>query len=294
MDIGLQNKVAITGATGKLGNFVVKHLLKKLPANQIVAVVRNMEKAAPLAGLGVEVRYGNYMDQASLVKAFSGVSKLLLISSSDAFDETLRMVQHANVVRAAKSADVGHICYTGTAFTEDATFDPALLHLASEYAIRASRLNYTFLRDTLYTEVFIGPDLVKAMDSGIIITNTNNGKINSVARADLALAHATVLAQDGHENKTYNLVSNQPWTYDELAQILSDIARKKVVHKSGSPDEAKDYLIKSGFTEPNAARIIVRYNQVATGEWAKESDDLRMLIGKETPLEETVKHALNM
>jgi NAD(P)H dehydrogenase (quinone) len=46
--------VAVTGATGKLGNLVIKHLLKKLPANQIAAVARNTEKAAPLASLGVE------------------------------------------------------------------------------------------------------------------------------------------------------------------------------------------------------------------------------------------------
>lgn len=285
--------IAITGATGQLGNFVIKHLLKKIPANQIVAVVRNTEKAASLLSLGVEIRYGNYMDPASLVKAFSGISKLLLISSPDAFDETLRMVQHANVIRAAKNAGVGHICYTGTAFAEEATFGPALLHLATEYAIRASRLNYTFLRDTLYTELFIGPDLVKSIDSGIIVTNTANCKINSVTRNDLALAHATVLTQTGHENKTYNLVSNQPWTFDELAQILSDLAHKKVVHKSGSFDEAKDYLIKSGFTEPRATGRASIYNQVATGEWAKKSDDLRMLIGKETPLKETVKQVLN-
>jgi len=286
--------VAITGATGQLGNFVIKHLLKKLPANQIIAVVRNTEKAAHLASLGVEVRYGNYMDPSSLVKAFSGIPKILLISSPDAFDETLRMMQHANVIRAAKNAGVGHICYTGTAFPEDATFAPALLHLATEYAIRASRLNYTFLRDTLYTEVFISPDLAKSIDFGIIVTNTANCKINSVARVDLALAHATVLAQTGHENKTYNLVSNQPWTFDELAQILSELAHKKVVHKSITFDEAKDYLIKSGFTENRAAGIASRYNQVAIGEWAKKSDDLQMLIGEETPLEETVKKVLNL
>jgi NAD(P)H dehydrogenase (quinone) len=204
------------------------------------------------------------------------------------------MVQHANVIRAAKNANVGHIHYTGTAFAEDATFGPALLHLATEHAIRASRLTYTFLRDTLYTEVFISPDLVKSIDSGVIVTNTGNGKINSVARNDLALAHATVLTQTGHENKTYNLVSNQSWTFDELAQILSALSHKKIVHKSGSFEEAKDYLIKSGFTEPRASGRASIYNQVAAGEWAKKSDDLRTLIGKQTPLKETVKQVLNM
>ncbi len=286
--------VAVTGATGQLGSLVIKHLLNKLPANQIVAVVRNIEKAAPLAAQGVEVRYGNYMDQASLVKAFIGIPKLLLISSPDAFDETLRMVQHANAIRAAKMAGVEHICYTGTAFPEDAEFGPALLHMATEQAIRASRLKYTFLRDTLYTEVFIRPDLAKSIESGTIITNTDNGKINSVARTDFALAHATVLTQTGHENKTYNLVSNQPWTFDYLAQILSELTNKKIVHKPGSFEEVKDNLIKSGFNETMAAGRATIYKQVATGEWAKWSDDLHMLIGQETPLKDTVKRVLNI
>jgi NAD(P)H dehydrogenase (quinone) len=286
--------IAVTAATGQLGNLVVKHLLKKLPANQIVAVVRNTEKAAPLASLGIEVRFGNYMDQAALVKAFYGIPKILFISGSDAFDETLRMVEHANVIRAAKNAGVEHICYTGTAFADGATFGPALLHLATEHAIRASRLKYTFLRDTLYTEVFIGPDLAKSIKSGRIVTNTANGRINSVTRNDFALAHATVLTQNGHENKTYNLVSNQAWNYDELAQILSELSDKKVVHKQGSVEDAKNYLVKTGLPESRAAMMTMIFNQVAQGEWAKKSDDLKMLIKKETPLKETVKQILNM
>jgi len=286
--------VAVTAATGQLGNLVVKHLLEKLPAKEIVAVVRNTEKAAPLAKLGVEVRFGNYMDQAALVKAFCGIPKILFISGSDAFDETLRMVEHANVIRAAKNAGVEHICYTGTAFADGATFGPALLHLATEYAIKASRLKYTILRDTLYTEVFIGPDLAKSIKFGRIVTNTANGRINSVTRNDFALAHATVLTQKGHENKTYNLVSSQAWNYEELAQILSELSDKKVVHKKGSVEETKNYLVKSGFPESRAAMMTTIFNQVSEGEWAKKSDDLKTLIKKETPLKETVKHILNM
>ena len=45
--------IIITGATGQLGGLAVQHLLdKKVPANQIVAVVRNVEKAAPLGRTG--------------------------------------------------------------------------------------------------------------------------------------------------------------------------------------------------------------------------------------------------
>ena len=62
---------------GRLGQLVVQHLLKKVPASQIAVSVRNVEKAAGLfADQGIEVRYGDYDDPTSLEKAFSGASKL--------------------------------------------------------------------------------------------------------------------------------------------------------------------------------------------------------------------------
>ena len=48
--------IVITGATGHLGRLVVAALLKKVPAADIVAAVRNVEKARDLAALGVHVR----------------------------------------------------------------------------------------------------------------------------------------------------------------------------------------------------------------------------------------------
>lgn len=36
--------IAITGATGQLGHYVIKSLMKTVPASQIVAIVRNPAK----------------------------------------------------------------------------------------------------------------------------------------------------------------------------------------------------------------------------------------------------------
>ncbi len=199
---------------------------KKVPAAQITAVVRNVEKASSLAGLGIEVRYGDYTKPESLQQAFSGASKLLFISSPDS-DDTLRVVQHANVVKAARDAGVQHIAYTGYAFGEESIVPLAQVHLATEHAIRTTGIPYTFLRNSLYTEVFINPGLGASVEHGAIVTNTGRGTVNSVTRSDLALAAATVLAGEGHENKTYNLVSNQTWSFDDLAQIVSEVTGKK-------------------------------------------------------------------
>ncbi len=283
--------IIVTGATGHLGGLVIQNLLQKVSASQIVAVVRNVEKASALAALGVEVRQGDYLNPESLQKAFAGASKLLFISSPDS-DDTLRIVQHANVVKAARDAGVKHIAYTGFAFAEESGIPLAHVHLATERAIRTTNIPYTFLRNALYTEVFVNPELSASVQHGAVVTNTGSGRINSVSRSDLALAAAAVLTGEGHENKTYNLVSNQTWSYDDLAQIISEVSGKKVVHQSVTFEEEKSILVSVGLPEHVAELIAGIYYAVSEGETSKTSDDLQKLIGSLTPLKESVKQAL--
>ena len=101
--------IVITGATGQLGRLVIQSLLAKVPASQIVAAVRNPARAADLAALGVQVRKADYTDPASLVAAFQGAEKVLLISSSEIGQ---RAAQHRNAIDAAKQAGVALLAYT--------------------------------------------------------------------------------------------------------------------------------------------------------------------------------------
>lgn len=101
--------IAITGATGQLGQHVLENLLTTVPAGQVVAIVRNPAKAESLSQKGVVVRQADYSDEAALTAALQGVDKLLLISSSEVGQ---RAVQHRNVINAAKAAGVKFIAYT--------------------------------------------------------------------------------------------------------------------------------------------------------------------------------------
>ena len=89
---------AISGATGQLGRLVIDALLKTIPANQVIAAVRDPAKARDLAERGVIVREADYNRPDQLSTALAGVDKLLLISSSEV---TGRLAQHRPVrVRA--------------------------------------------------------------------------------------------------------------------------------------------------------------------------------------------------
>lgn len=67
----LQGKtVAVTGASGMIGVYICRSLLKA--GAKVVGVVRNPEKAAFLAQEGVEFRRADLADVAALTTAFSG------------------------------------------------------------------------------------------------------------------------------------------------------------------------------------------------------------------------------
>ena len=58
--------IVITGATGKLGRHVIQSLLKKVPASEVVAAVRDVGRASDLAALGVEIRHADYSEPPML------------------------------------------------------------------------------------------------------------------------------------------------------------------------------------------------------------------------------------
>src|ERR1700677_4987012 len=103
------NRIAITGATGHLGQLIVESLLTKVPVSSVVACVRSPEKASIYSAKGVVVRKADYNLPATLEPAFNGIHTLLLISSSEIGK---RFPQHQAVITAAKAAGVKLIIYT--------------------------------------------------------------------------------------------------------------------------------------------------------------------------------------
>jgi len=100
----------ISAATGEFGRLVVDRLLERVPAAEVAVAVRQPARADDLAQRGIEVRYGDYDQPASLRAAYQGATRLLFISSPDIGPS--RLVQHRNVLEAARDAAVGSVIYT--------------------------------------------------------------------------------------------------------------------------------------------------------------------------------------
>lgn len=220
--------IAITGATGQLGQLVIDHLLKTVSASQLVAIVRNPAKAQALTDQGIVVRQGDYTDEAGLKSALQGVEKLLLISGSEVGQRT---VQHRNIINAAKAAGVKFIAYTSLLHADKSPLGLHVEHVETEKMIAESGIAYTLLRNGWYTENYLA-SAPPAIEHGVFIGAAGDGKIASATRADYAAAAAQVMSSEGHAGKVYELAGDNAWTLSELAAELSKQSGKNVSYQN--------------------------------------------------------------
>ncbi len=277
---------AITGATGQLGRLVIEQLKARVPAEQIIALVRSPEKAADL---GVTVRRGDYKDIASLDSALQGVDKLLLISSNDLGN---RVADHKNVIEAAKKAGVKQIVYTSLLRADSSPLSVAKEHPATEADLKNSGLVYTILRNGWYTENYTG-SIPVALANGAFYGCAGEGKISSASRADYAQAAVEVLLGEGNDNQTYELAGDTAYTLTELAAELSKQSSKTIPYVDIPEADYAAALAKAGLPADFAAIIAGWDTDAKAGALYAEDRTLSRLIGRPTTdLATVIKAAL--
>ncbi len=281
--------IVVTGATGQLGHLTIKALLKKVPAAQIVAAVRNVEKAKDLAALGVQVRHADYTKPESWDAALKGADKVLLISSNEIGQ---RAKQHKAVIDAAKRAGVKLLAYTSVLRADTSVLGLAGEHRETEVDIRASGVPFVFLRNGWYTENY-SAGIPTALALGAVYGCAGDGRISSAARADYAEAAAVVLTADNQAGKTYELAGDTSYNLSEFAAEVSRQSGKSIGYVNLPESEYKKALLGAGLPEFLAQLLADSDTGVSKGALFDEGKQLSKLIGRATtPLATAVKAAL--
>ncbi|MDD2686706.1 MAG: SDR family oxidoreductase [Gallionella sp.] len=270
--------IVITGASGQLGQLVIKALLKKIPASGIVAAVRNPEKARDIEALGVQLRQADYNQPQSWDAALQGAKKVLLISSNEIGQ---RVSQHQTVIDAARRAGVQLLAYTSLLHADTSPLGLAAEHQATEAALHASGLPIVLLRHGWYSENYIA-GIPAALAHGAVFGCAGDGRISSATRADYAEADAAVLTADNQAGKVYELAGDTAYTLTELAAEISRQSDKQIGYVNLPEAEYKNVLIKVGLPEPFAALLADSDTGVAQGALFDDSQQLSQLIGRPT------------
>ena len=281
---------AITGASGQLGRLVFEELVTYVEAEKLVAVVRNPAKVADLAQSGVEVRAADYNDLPALTKAFAGVEKLLLISSSEVGQ---RVAQHRQVIEAAKQAGVKLIAYTSLLHATDSPLALAAEHIVTEQLLAESGIPFVLLRNGWYTENYLA-SLPPALEHGVFIGSAGEGKISASPRADYAAAAAKVLTLDNQAGKVYELAGDASWTLSELVAEVAQQTATALRYQNLSEADFQAALLNAGLPEGLAGVLADSDTGASKGGLFDDKHQLSQLIGRPTvPLSISVKQALS-
>ena len=270
--------IAVTGATGHLGQRVIHNLLNTHDAHKIVAIVRNPAKAQQLAEKNVLVRQADYSDPAALALALQGVEKLLLISSSEVGQ---RAAQHRNIIDAAKTAGVQLIAYTSLLRADTSPLGLHEEHVETENYLAQSGVPFVLLRNGWYSENYLA-SVPAALEHGVFIGSAGDGKIASATREDYAAAAATVLSLDNQAGKVYELAGDSAWTLSELADKISALTGKTVVYQNLSEADFAATLKQAGLPDAIATMLADSDIGASKGGLFDDSHQLSRLIDRPT------------
>lgn len=280
--------IAVTGATGHLGGLAITHLLRRgTPAEQVVALVRDVDRAGQLAALGVQVRHFDFDQPDALAEALADVDALLLVSGNAL---GRRAAQHRAVIDAALKAGVGKLVYTSAPHVQASVNPVAPEHKATEEALAASGLPHVILRNGWYHENYLR-ELEAVAETGVLLTAAGDGRVASAARSELAEAAAVVLAGP-LDAGTITLTGDVAWTQEDLAADLASVLGRDIEVRHVSALQKADVLAQAGVDAGMAGFAVGVDEAIAAGELGEVNGELARLIGRQTsPLIETLRAA---
>ena len=281
--------IVVAGATGQLGRHVIEALLERnVPAQDIVAAGRSVDKLADFAEQGVQVRRMDYGDAASVAAALRGARRVLLVSGSEVGQ---RVEQHRTVIEAAKAEGVELLAYTSIANADTTGMLLAAEHKETEAILRGSGVPFVLLRNGWYLENYTG-QLPGTLAQGGLAGAAGSGRVSGAARADYAHAAAAVLVADGQAGKVYELGGDEAFTMADLAAEITAATGKEIGYNNLPAEDYAGLLAGAGVPAAFAEILADSDLGIARGDLLVSAGDLRKLIGRPTTsLAEAVRSA---
>ncbi|CAI3805114.1 SDR family oxidoreductase [Pseudarthrobacter sp. MM222] len=265
-------ELAVTGSTGYLGGLVARELAAAGSPQRLL--VRDPGRAPELEG-AVPLVF-TYADPVRAKAVLQGVKTLFMVSAAEAED---RLQQHYTFVDAAAGAGVRHIVYTSFfGAAPDSVFTLGRDHYATEERIKASGMDYTFLRDNFYLDFL--PLL--AGEDGVIRGPAGDGVVAAVARADVARSAVTVLRDPAlHVGRTYDLTGPEDLSLARAAELLTAGTGRTITFRNETLEEA--YSSRASFGAPpwQVDAWVSTYTAIAAGDLAGPTSAVHELTGRE-------------
>ncbi len=248
--------IIISGASGNLGTLTVDELLARgVRANRLILVSRTPQDLEKYKRQGASVRFGDFTKPESLAAAYAGGTRMLLISVGASGGITAPVLMQ-RAIDAAKAAGVKHVVYTSyVGLSRGDMAGRAADHQATETALKASGLQWTMLRNSIYMHGLIA-QAQRMVGDGSAAIPPNESPIGYITREDCARAAAAVLGTPGHEGKVYDITGSELIGVRQIATAASEVTGKAITVVHGGADT------RPGFGRPEMAFTTMDFEQL--------------------------------
>jgi len=280
-------KIGVSGASGHLGKATIAELVQTGGGHEIVAISRTPEViAAPAHG-----RFGDYNRPESLVEAYAGLDRLLIIPTIER-EPGKRGAQNVAAINAAVRAGVGHIVLmsaTGTRQEEEPATGAS--YWRGEQHLIAVAPTWTILRMNFYAESIL--QLAQAsLDRGVL-TGLAENRAAFVARDDVAAAAAGILVGDGHAGAIYNATGPKALSGAERAAVIAEVAGRPLAFQTITEEQLRAGLTQADLPAPVINILVGIQKNFTTGAFDIVTGDVERLAGRPPkPLRDALAGAL--
>jgi uncharacterized protein YbjT (DUF2867 family) len=213
-------KILVTGATGNVGQEVLRLLLSQ--DCDVCAAVRNLKSAKQILGSSIQSVVFDFTNPDTFVNAFENVNKLFLVRPP-ALANVRKQI--APALNAAKLAGVEHIVFLSILGAERNRFVP---HSKIERYIDQLGIRATFLRCSFFMQNLNTTHREDIKTRGELLLPAGKGKTSFIDVRDIAAVAVRTLIEDGHQRRAYALTGGEALTYYEVADIFTSVLGKRV------------------------------------------------------------------
>lgn len=262
--------ILITTA-GKVGSEAARLLAQQ--GVPVRVLVRNPDKAAAMARVGMNVFHGDLEAPATVDAAMEGVSTVLLVSPA-------KPPQEIKVIDSAVRADVRHVVKITSKASADSPISRRRDQAQIERTLMASGLAYTLLRNNAYMQNFLmmAPAIARTSTFG---SSTGDGRIGHVDARDVAAVAAKVAASPAtYAGKTYWPTGPEVLSSRNIVAILSKVLGRPITCHPLSFEEQRQAMVDAGLPETVADDNAKALSLFAEGDADYITDDVPSLLGR--------------
>lgn len=267
-------KILVTGASGNVGSYVVKELLKM--GEKVVVGGTNTKKLKKMFGDEVDAVKFDFTNQQTFNDALNGVDRVFLMRPPH-----LGKPQDLYpFIDAIKLNNIKLVSFLSLMGVENNTIPP---HHKIEKYIENIGVPYAHIRPGFFMQNISGIHSEEIREKDKVFIPAGKSKTSFIDVADIGLAIAVLLHEpEKYKNTAHTITGAEALNYYQVSEILSRITGRKITYDNPGYLKYRSYYIKKrGFDKGYVNVTVALYFMTRMGTAKDVTDEFYRLTGKQ-------------